>query len=160
MVHWGNVDGTGMAGGQSSGQTGFIKKDKYGKIINVPAEVSEKAVKALRKGTCMCEAMDTIADDVASHPLARLHWEQLMSQRPKSQKMQLPSASPSMEAKKVFEAERFGEGSGKYAYKYKYICAKSGSEWEVLHDYFLDEKTGNYVEGFRTYRTVPGVEMF
>jgi hypothetical protein len=74
MVHWGNVEGTGMAGGQSSGQTGFIKKDKYGKIINVPAEVSEKAVKALRKGTCMCEAMDTIAADVASHPLSRLHW--------------------------------------------------------------------------------------
>merc|ERR1711907_33924 len=132
MVHWGNVEGTGMGtGGTSTGQV-TKRTDKRGKTINVPAEVSDKAVKALRKGQCMCEAMDEIAHDIPQHPLARLHWEQLQSQNPKGKKLQFPSASPSMEPKKIFEEERFAEGSGMYAYKYKYYCKKSGSEWEVL----------------------------
>jgi len=157
MVHWGNVEATGMAGGASSGQTGFIRKDKWGKITNMPADVTDKAVKALKKGACMCDTMDTLADDIAQHPLARLHWEQLMSQRPMSKKLQLPSVCPSMEAKKIFEEERFAEGSKKYAYKYKYHCTQCGSDWEVMHDYYLNEDTGAQVEGFRTYRAVAGV---
>lgn len=151
-------------------RTGDDVKYDWKKLIIQPAE-SDLMLEELRNGHCNCEEMDDKPCDSVRHPLSRLHYEQLQRQRPRSKHLKGESDAPHMRYEAEYEEERFRKNSKKYAYKMKYTCTKCGSEWEVIHDWWWTDGSGedptghsshmdSLMESFKATRTVAGAGIF
>mmetsp|Transcript_47844 Transcript_47844/g.126648 ORF Transcript_47844/g.126648 Transcript_47844/m.126648 type:complete len:176 (-) Transcript_47844:132-659(-) len=133
---------------------------------------SNRMVESLRNGICICDDMDELPGDSFKHPLCRVHHEQLLRQRPRSQRLCGPPDAPHMRFEPVYEEERFCKNSKKYGYQVKYLCDTCKSEWELIHDYWWSTGSnepvtgceGGYtdavVEGVKVYRTLAGSAIF